>query len=43
MISVRKYHVSGGGSADYGYRYSLRLYRIFGLPIWWRLTPRKGG
>ena len=44
MLTVHKYHVTdrspyGGGSNP---KYSVRLYRLFGLPVWWTRKPCHG-
>lgn len=44
MFTVHKYHVTERGVAGaYGYgreaKFSVRLYRLFGLPVWWTRRP----
>lgn len=45
MFTCHKYHVTERGHAgafDYAPRkYSVRLYRLFGLPIFWTRKPRR--
>lgn len=43
MFAVHKYHVTERGQyGGSGRKYSVRLYRLFGLPIFWTRRPCHG-